>query len=81
MKQSKRWKIRVGAVCLTVLCLGTGAALAAGAGGEGDPLVTLSYLTDSVLPKLVQDTEAKADQRQAELTQQIPWSPSPGTSG
>ena len=32
MKQSKRWKIRVGAVCLTVLCLGTGAALAAGAG-------------------------------------------------
>ena len=71
MKQSKRWKIGVGPVCLTVLCLGTGAALAAGAGGEGDPLVTLSYLTDSVLPKLVQDTQAKADQRQAELTQQF----------
>ena len=31
MKQTHNWKIRVGAFCLTALCLGTGVALAAGA--------------------------------------------------
>ena len=52
MKQTHNWKIRVGAFCLTTLCLGTGVALAAGAGSESDPLVTLSYLNETVLPKL-----------------------------
>ena len=40
MKKRNSWKIRAGAFCLTAVCLGTGAALAAEAGGEGDPLVT-----------------------------------------
>ena len=71
MKKRNSWKIRAGAFCLTAVCLGTGAALAAEAGGEGDPLVTLSYLNETVLPKLVQDTEDRADQRQAELTAQF----------
>lgn len=30
MKMNRAWKIRLGALCLTGLCLGTGAALAAG---------------------------------------------------
>lgn len=71
MKKKNRWNIRLGAFCLTALCLGTGVALAAGAGSESDPLVTLSYLNETVLPKLVQDVQASADQRQAELTQQF----------
>ena len=71
MKQTHNWKIRVGAFCLTALCLGTGVALAAGAGSESDPLVTLSYLNETVLPKLKQDVEASAETRQAELTTQF----------
>ena len=82
MKQTHNWKIRVGAFCLTALCLGTGVALAAGAGSESDPLVTLSYLNETVLPKLKQDVEASAEKlkqdveasaetRQAELTTQF----------
>ena len=67
----KNWKIRLGALILTAVCLGTGAALAAGAGGEDDPLVTLSYLDETVLPKLVADAEARADARQAELLGQL----------
>ena len=71
MKKKSSWKICLGAFCLSALCLGTGVALAAGAGGESDPLVTLSYLNETVLPKLVQDTETKAAARQAELTTQL----------
>lgn len=81
MKKPSSWKIRVGAFCLTAVCLGTGVALAAGAGGEGDPLVTLSYLNETVLPKLVQDTETKADQRQAELTEQFNQAVAQGGGG
>ena len=51
--------------------LGTGVALAAGAGSESDPLVTLSYLNETVLPKLKKDVEASAETRQAELTTQF----------
>ena len=71
MKQTGKWKIRVGAFCLTALCLGTGVALAAGAGSADDPLVTLSYLNETVLPKLVQTVQASADTRKAELTEQF----------
>ena len=55
MKMNRAWKIRLGALCLTGLCLGTGAALAAG--DADDPLVTLSYLNETVLPKLLSQTE------------------------
>ena len=55
MKMNRAWKIRLGALCLTGLCLGTGAALAAG--DADDPLVTLSYLNETVLPKQVRQTE------------------------
>ena len=58
MKMNRAWKIRLGALCLTGLCLGTGAALAAG--DADDPLVTLSYLNETVLPKLLSQTDEKA---------------------
>ena len=65
MKMNRAWKIRLGALCLTGLCLGTGAALAAG--DADDPLVTLSYLNETVLPKLLSQTDEKAKVRQTEL--------------
>ena len=57
MKMNRAWKIRLGALCLTGLCLGTGAALAAG--DADDPLVTLSYLNETVLPKLLSQVMAQ----------------------
>lgn len=69
MKMNRAWKIRLGALCLTGLCLGTGAALAAG--DADDPLVTLSYLNETVLPKLLSQTEEKAKVRQTELANQL----------
>ena len=71
MKQRNTWKIFLSTLVLTALCLGTGAALAAEAGSEEDPLVTLSYLNETVLPKLVSDAQASAETRKAELTAQL----------
>lgn len=65
-KISKQWTIRLGALALTALCLGTGAALAAG-GGKSDPLVTLSYLNDTAIPQVVKQVEASTATRQKEL--------------
>ena len=65
-KSSKQWTIRLGALALTALCLGTGAALAAG-GDKSDPLVTLSYLNDTAIPQVVKQVEASTATRQKEL--------------
>lgn len=65
-KISKQWTIRLGALALTALCLGTGAALAAG-GDKSDPLVTLSYLNDTAIPQVVKQVEASTATRQKEL--------------
>ena len=65
MKMNRAWKIRLGALCLTGLCLGTGAALAAG--DADDPLVTLSYLEQTAIPQVVDQVEEKTALRQEEL--------------
>ena len=65
-KISKQWTIRLGALALTALCLGTGAALAAD-GDKSDPLVTLSYLNDTAIPQVVKQVEASTATRQKEL--------------
>ena len=65
-KISKQWTIRLGALSLTALCLGTGSALAAG-GDKSDPLVTLSYLNDTAIPQVVKQVEASTATRQKEL--------------
>lgn len=64
MRKSKKWMAMALALALTVLC--AGAALAAG-GDENDPLVTLSYLEETVLPHILGRVEDSADKRQAEL--------------
>lgn len=64
MKTRKKWTVLVSALALAALC--AGAAWAAG-GGENDPLVTLSYLEQTVLPDVVNQVEAKSVIRQVEL--------------
>jgi len=64
MKKSKRWIAGISALALTALC--AGGALAA-TGDKNDPLVTQSYLEQTVLPDLVKQVEGKVSLRQAEL--------------
>ena len=66
MKKYRR--IVPAALALALLC--TGAALAAN-GDKSDPLVTLSYLNETVLPKLLSQTDEKAKVRQTELANQL----------
>ena len=65
-KPDKRWTIRLGALSLSAVLLGTGAALAAG-GDQSDPLVTLSYLNQTAIPQIVRQVEDKTAARQQEL--------------
>ena len=57
-----------------IFALSTGAALASG-GGKSDPLVTLSYLSEVALPKLLNDlfdiTEEVGDELRVDLADQI----------
>lgn len=68
MKKSKRWIAACAALALTLLC--GGAALAA-AGGQDDPLVTLSYLEQTVLPEILRQVDSKAAARQQELEKNL----------
>ena len=70
MKKMGTWKIRLAAFCLAGACLAAGAGALA-AGDQNDPLVTLSYLTQTVLPDLVKSTQDKADAKAQELTTQF----------
>lgn len=69
-KSDKRWTIRLGALALSALLLGTSAALAAG-GDQSDPLVTLSYLNQTAIPQIVKQVEDKTAGRQKELEQAL----------
>ena len=53
MKNKKTTVVRAAAIALAGLCLTAGAALAAGEGTQSDPLVTLSYLTQTVTPTIL----------------------------
>ena len=64
MNKSKKWVALCAALALTTLC--GGAALAA-TGDKNDPLVTKSYLDQTVIPNVVSQVEAKAATRQTEL--------------
>lgn len=69
-KPDKRWTIRLGALALSAVLLGTGAALAAG-GDQSDPLVTLSYLNQTALPQIIKQVEEKTAARQKELEKNL----------
>lgn len=71
MKQRSRWTIRLAAAALVCVPL-VGAALAAGQqGGQGDPLVTLSYLEKKVTPGLLEQVDERISQREGELRGQL----------
>lgn len=69
-KMDKRWTVRLGALSLAAVLLGTGAALAAG-GDQSDPLITLSYLNQTAIPQIVKQVEEKTLARQQELEQAL----------
>ena len=71
MKDKRRNIVRVGAAALAALCLTAGAALAAGEGSQNDPLITLSYLTQTATPAILEQVEGKADAYQQELVDQL----------
>ena len=64
MKMSKKYIALSAVLALSVLC--GGAALAA-AGDQNDPLVTKSYLDQTVIPDIVSQVETKAEERQKQL--------------
>ena len=70
--KKRSWKqIKLAALTLTVFWLCAGAALAAGGGSQRDPLVTLSYLTQTVQPDILRQVEERANTRQADLMTQF----------
>lgn len=75
MKQ--KWKGRLLALLALVGALSMTAALAADAGSDGDPLVTLSYLNDTFLGEILQ----RVDQKIADRNQQLPKPDGGGTGG
>jgi len=67
----KKYIVRLGAVALAVLCLSAGAAMAAGEGTQADPLITLSYLTKTVIPAILEQVDGKAAAHQQELVDKL----------
>ena len=66
-------KIKVLCAVAVVLAVITAAyaAVSAGAGSSGDPLVTLSYLTGKFTPQMEEKMKAMVDEKAAELTKKI----------
>ncbi|WP_294855558.1 hypothetical protein [uncultured Oscillibacter sp.] len=60
MKQKKnRWYLRAGALMLASMAAMITFSAAAEAGSQGDPLVTLSYLNETFLPKILSQVQGK----------------------
>ncbi|GAA6393097.1 Uncharacterised protein [uncultured Flavonifractor sp.] len=70
MKKSRRWTLAAGTAILAALCLGAGVVLAAN-GDQNDPLVTMSYLDETVIPEVVAKVEENTKVRQQELSTQL----------
>lgn len=70
MKQRK-WTSRLACVLLVTAVIG-GVAFAAGTqGSQEDPLVTLSYLTEKVLPDILKQVDEKISEREKALNEQL----------
>ncbi len=67
-KQNRRWTVRIASFALAGVCL-CGAALAAG--DREDPLITLSYLTKTATPEILEQVEEQAEKHQTKLLEQF----------
>ncbi len=57
------------AVVLTLICVATG--VAATAGGQDDPLITLSYVNETILPNIRKETETYAQEQKTQLAMEF----------
>ena len=75
MKRKRLTAIRLGGAVLALVCVCAGVALAAGEGSQSDPLITLSYLTQTATPSILsqvdEQTQDYHDQLVEDLTQII----------
>ena len=69
-RPEKRLSIRLGALALSAVLLGTVAALGEG-GGQTDPLVTLSYLNGTYTKQVKDMVDQTVSQRKAEMEQSL----------
>ena len=78
--KKNRWFLR--AVVLLVLSgiLSTTVSLAAEAGSEGDPLVTLSYLNDTFLNTILTKVDQKIAARNSQIAQELGGQSASGTA-
>lgn len=67
MKEKKRFSLRAGLAALLVLCLSVGVVGAVGEGTKADPLLTLSYLTQTAIPAILEQVKGKVNAYQEEL--------------
>jgi len=67
MDKKKNRVITLGAAMLAGLCLLAGIALAAGEGSQNDPLITLSYLTQTATPAILEEVDQRVLDHQIEL--------------
>lgn len=71
MKQRKTNMVRLTVAALAALAVTAGVVLAAGEGTQADPLVTLSYLTQTVTPSVMTQVDGKAEAYQQELVDKL----------
>jgi len=71
MNKARKWMVRLGAAALAILCLMIGVSMAAGEGTQADPLITLSYLTKTVIPAILEQVDGKAEAHQQELVDKL----------
>jgi len=71
MEKKKNRTITLGAAVLAGLCLLAGIALAAGEGSQNDPLITLSYLTQTATEDILDQVDQRARQHQEELAEAL----------
>lgn len=67
-KHEHKWIIRIASFALAGTCL-CGAAMAAG--DKSDPLITLSYLTKTATPQILEQVEEQSQERQTRLLEKF----------
>ena len=77
--KKNRWFLRMAAMLALRLVLSCTVTLATEAGSSQDPLVTLSYLNDTLLGQIMDQVDARIAQRNSQIVQQLGGQASSGT--